>query len=269
MKIASWNLNSIRVRFEKLQNWLVRENPDLVLLQELKCEEAQMPDIDFASYNLVGSYQKTYNGVAILSKYPIDEVKYDFEGNPDSAQARYIEIVCNTPCGYARFISIYFPNGGEVYSDKFDYKLKFYEAFTEYVKKLRRNNELLFVGGDYNVAPGEIDVYDAHGLAKSTCFTMEERSAFHKMVNEAKLLDAYRIAHPDKVEFTWWDYRGNGFSHNKGMRIDHILLNPKAADILLECHIDHEERGKEQASDHAPIVILLELCAASKLALTY
>jgi exodeoxyribonuclease-3 len=258
MKIASWNLNSIRVRFEKLQNWIAKEEPDILCLQELKCEEVAMPDFEGMPYNLAGSYQKTYNGVAILSKYPIDEMKKDFPGNPDSEQARYIEIACNTPSGYGRFISVYCPNGGEVDSDKFEYKLKFYQAFTAHIKKLRQNNELLFIGGDYNIAPMEVDVYDPIAMQKNTCFTMQERVAFHKLLNETKLLDAYRIIHPTKSEFTWWDYRGGGFTHNKGMRIDHILLNPKAANMLTSCYIDYDERGKEQASDHAPIVVVNE-----------
>ena len=254
MKIACWNVNSIRVRQEILEDFLSRENPDILMLQELKCQEPQMPNFDALSYNIVGSYQKTYNGVAIFSKYPIDEVKTDFDGNPDPEQARYIEISCITEIGYCRFICVYVPNGGEIGSDKFSYKLKFYDALTKYVQKLGHNDELLFVSGDYNVAPNDIDVYDPSGLREHVCFTLLEREKLYKLKNECRLLDAYRLLYPLKSEFTWWDYRGGGFSHNKGMRIDHILLNPFAANMLKDCYIDLTAREKPKTSDHAPII---------------
>ena len=255
MKVASWNLNSIRARKLHLEDWLEKEKPDILLLQELKTDINTLPILDCPYYNLVGSYQKTYNGVAILSKYILEDVNFTFPNNPDDTQARYIEATCITELGYTRFVSVYCPNGEKVNSQKFEYKLKFYNAFIDHIKTLRKNDEILIVGGDYNITPAIIDSYD-NSSEEILCCSPMERKIFAKL--QHWLIDSYRVCHPQRAEFTWWDYRGNSFAHNKGLRIDHILLNPKAADRLYDCYIDFEERSKTQPSDHAPIISMFK-----------
>ncbi|MDF2964995.1 MAG: xthA2 [Rickettsiaceae bacterium] len=253
--VAVWNVNSIKARLSNFIEWAERTQPDFILLQELKCEEHKFPfaELESLNYNYAISGQKSYNGVAILSKYPLEEINKNFAGDPDPSHARFIEASAQTEAGYIRLISVYVPNGGEVGSDKFEYKLKFFDEFEKYIVSKQSIDELLIVGGDYNVAPEEIDVYDPKHLQNSTCFTLTERQKMRSLLN-AGFEDAYRLLHPSKAEYTWWDYRGNSFTHNKGMRIDHILLSPKAADALEKCYIDNETRGKLTASDHAPII---------------
>jgi exodeoxyribonuclease-3 len=253
--VAVWNVNSIKARLSNFIEWAERTQPDFILLQELKCEEEKFPfeALESLNYNYAISGQKTYNGVAILSKFPLEEISKNFPDDPDPTHARFIEACAHTEIGYVRIISLYVPNGGEVGSDKFEYKLKFFDQFEKYVKSKICVDELLIIGGDYNVAPEEIDVYDAKYLQNSTCFTLPERKKMRSLLNTG-FEDAYRLLHPNKVEFTWWDYRGNSFTHNKGMRIDHILLSPRAADSLSRCYIDSDVRGKDSASDHAPII---------------
>jgi exodeoxyribonuclease III len=258
IKIAVWNVNSIKARLTNFIEWAEATQPDFILLQELKCEEHKFPfeQLESLNYNYAINGQKTYNGVAILSKYPLEEINKNFAGDPDPTHARFIEACAQTEAGYIRLISLYVPNGGEVGSDKFKYKLDFYDKFEKYLESKKSFDEILIVGGDYNVAPEEIDVYDVRGLQNSTCFTLQERRKLRSLFNLG-FEDAYRFLHPNKAEFTWWDYRGNSFAHNKGMRIDHFLLSPKAVDLLDKCYIDSETRGKDTASDHAPIIVEL------------
>ena len=175
MKIASWNVNSIKARLENVLKWIEANNPDILMLQELKCEESAFPYDAFShlSYNYAIVGQKTYNGVAILSKYPIDEIKCDLPGSPCHDQARFVEIGFNGPFGYVRAINVYAPNGGEVGSDKFDIKLKFLPALQDYLRSIQSYEENIVIGGDFNVAPFDIDVYDFKELENSTCFTLQ------------------------------------------------------------------------------------------------
>lgn len=258
MKIACWNVNSIRSRLTQVISWIEKHDPDVVLFQELKCEELAFPHEAFSHlpYNNAIVGQKTFNGVAVFSKYVIDNIIEDFPGNPYSEQARFVEVSFDTPIGYSRVISVYVPNGGEVHSDKFELKLKFLEAFTKYLHNIKSTEENIIVGGDFNVAPFDIDVYAPQQLQHTTCFTIQERALIRSIFND-DWIDLYRVLYPAKCEYTWWDYRANSFEHNHGMRIDMLLGNPRVGDMVKEFLVDKEARGEEKASDHAPIMMKL------------
>jgi exodeoxyribonuclease-3 len=256
MRVIAWNINSIKVRLEHLRELVKTADPDIVLLQEIKCETEKFPEdlISDLPYNFYISGQKTYNGVAILSKFRADEVNYNFDLNPLPDQARFLEITCNTPKGFYRVISLYAPNGGEVGSDKFHSKLKFYDALTSYLEKKKSIDEKMLIGGDFNIAPFDIDVYAPNELAGSTCFTLQERKKMRSLLNSG-FFDIYRLLNPDKQDFSWWDYRAGAFEQNKGMRIDFILACASAVSDFNKCYIDYDSRAKDKPSDHAPIII--------------
>jgi exodeoxyribonuclease-3 len=256
LKIATWNINSINIRINNLLDFINQHNPDVICLQELKCETDKFPSelLSHLPYNLYINGQKSYNGVAILSKIPADEVKTDFPGNLLSDQARFIEICFNSFMGFTRVISLYAPNGGgEVDSDKFQMKLKFYDQFTDYINSLVSYDEKLFIGADYNIAPFDIDVYDPDNLQDTTCFTIIEKAKMRKILNSG-FVDNFRIIHPEKKEFSWWDYRAGAFEQNKGMRIDTTLSSSNALPFLKDCFIDYQARTQSKPSDHAPVI---------------
>lgn len=257
ISIVTWNVNSVKARLQHLMEFLEKHSPDFVCLQELKCETDAFPTDAFSSlpYNLYIHGQKSYNGVAILSKIPADEIKTDFPDNPIPEQARFIEGGFSTALGYFRIISLYVPNGGEVDSDKYKMKLDFYDKFTNYISDINSIDEHLCIGSDYNVAPFDIDVYNPKSLENSTCFTLPERKKMRTLIN-AGLDDCFRIINPTSKEFSWWDYRGAAFEHNKGMRIDTILANATATSKVKNAFIDLESRSKSKPSDHAPVIIV-------------
>ena len=259
ISIATWNVNSIKARLPNVVEWLRNAKPDVVLLQELKCLEEAFPkmEIEDCGYNVAAHGQKTYNGVAILSKFPIEDVTRNIPEFEDDA-ARYIEGVISVGGGAIRVASVYVPNGQEPGSEKFQYKMRFFEKLHHHLKTLRDYDEKILIGGDYNCAPEDIDVYDPKSLRGTTCFHPDEQAHMRKLFNLG-YADVYRKLHPHKHEFSWWDYRAGAFNYNKGMRIDHILANPKAADSMVGCVIDAEPRGHEKASDHTPVVCTLEL----------
>jgi exodeoxyribonuclease-3 len=299
LKIASWNVNSLRARIDHVMDFLETEDPDVLLLQETKCEDIQFPEETFAPlpYNIFKFGQKSYNGVAILSKLPADEIKTSFVGNPCSDQARFIEIACKTSIGYSRIISVYVPNGFEVGSDKFVTKLEFYDALTAYLLSIKRHDEHLIIGGDFNVAPFDIDVYSKEEMKDSLCFSALEKDKMRILLNQG-FEDLYRLSHMNTVasvqeedlktnveqqsihehvssgnrtvfkdrilksdecaEFSWWDYRAGGFEKNLGLRIDMILGTISAANMLTDCFIVKKYRGLDKPSDHAPVVSVFE-----------
>lgn len=261
LKVASWNVNSIRSRIDHVLEFLQDESPDFLLLQETKCEDAQFPDDAFASlpYNILKSGQKSYNGVAILSKIPVDEIKTDFPGNPCSDQARFIEIACTTSIGYSSIISVYVPNGSEIGSDKFAVKLEFYDALTSYLLSIKKHDEHIIIGGDFNVAPFDIDVYSVLDLQNALCFSAPEKNKFRGLLNQG-FEDLYRLSHTNVQEFSWWDYRAGGFEKNLGLRIDMILGTISAANVLSDCFIATRYRGLDKPSDHAPVVAVFGNC---------
>jgi exodeoxyribonuclease-3 len=255
MKIATWNVNSIKSRLEHLLEYLRSdEAPDILLLQELKCQTESFPymEVEDAGYNVAVHGQKTYNGVAILSKFPIDEVVKELPGASEDDHARYIEAVISLKNSAIRVASIYVPNGQSPDSDKFQYKLKFFDRLYAHIEGLLKYDEALILGGDYNVAPAPIDVFDPAGMDGTTCFHIDERKKFRNLIGLG-LIDAYRASNDNKQQFSWWDYRAGAWQKNMGMRIDHLLLSPEAADLLQESDVYMPLRAKERASDHTPV----------------
>ncbi|ABD46406.1 exodeoxyribonuclease III [Neorickettsia sennetsu] len=256
LKVATWNVNSIRQRAEAVSALLVSENLDVLLLQELKCQESDFPLHVFndLSYNVILKCQKGYNGVAIASRWPItkisDEIYMDGE-------ARYIEGVISFFDKCIRLISIYIPNAQAAGSPRFEYKMQFHDALARRIHGyLLNNNDIMLLGGDMNAAPEDIDVYDPVKLDGCTGFHIEERSKLRELLNLG-LFDTFRMKYPTKQEFSWWDYRGGGLQRNEGMRIDHILASAEGMDHLLDCYILKELRHISRPSDHVPVVCVL------------
>lgn len=256
IKIASWNVNSIRSRVEHLGYFIKQYDYDILLLQELKATHENFPYMEFEEmgYNIKILGQKSYNGVAIFSKFPLEDVVCGIPGY-DDAQARYIEAVISIPQGALRVASVYVPNGEALDSPKFSYKMEFLHHLKKHMEQLLEYEEAIIIGGDYNIAPNFLDVYNEK-LDGELCFSKQERSKFSAIANLG-YIDSYRAIHPHKQQFSWWDYRGGGWQYNKGMRIDHLLISPQTADKLLECEIYYDMRGLEKASDHAPIGLKL------------
>ncbi|HJD60870.1 MAG TPA: exodeoxyribonuclease III [Rickettsia endosymbiont of Degeeriella rufa] len=255
MKIATWNINSIKMRISILRDFLANENPDILLLQELKCESDKFPfeELSDLPYNFFVHGQKSYNGVAILSKFPADEIVKDFPNNNCSDQARFIEARISLPIGFCNIISLYAPNGSMVGSDKFTAKLAFYDSFFNYLSSKKSFDEKTIIGGDFNIAPFDIDVYSPTALENTTCFTEIEQKKMRTILNSG-FEDCYRFLNPKKQEFSWWDYRAGCFEQNKGMRIDMILGSNNSIDYLENCYMDYNLRTKEKPSDHIPVI---------------
>jgi exodeoxyribonuclease-3 len=254
VKIASWNVNSIKARLANVLDWLSAAAPDIVLLQEIKSVEETFPALEIAGlgYNLAISGQKTYNGVAILSKTPLEIAHTALPGDKDDAQARYVEAVTKTDAGVLRVASIYLPNGNPVDSDKFGYKLAWMKRLERHARELLALEEPTILGGDYNVIPLDEDCYDPAAWAGDALFRPESRAAFRALVNLG-FTDAFRVSHAEPGAYTFWDYQRGAWQKDNGIRIDHLLLSPQAADLLVESDIDRGPRGKEKASDHTPI----------------
>jgi exodeoxyribonuclease-3 len=250
MRIATWNVNSIKARLPRVLEWLKDANPDVVLLQELKVVDENFPrmEIEDLGYNVESHGQKTYNGVAILSKRPIEDVERGLPGDDDDEQARYIEATIGT----ARVASIYLPNGNPIDTDKFPYKLAWMDRLIAHTRSLLATEECFVLGGDYNVCPQDIDCYAPERFTNDALCQPESRSKFREMVYLG-LTDAYRVQHPNVVAYSYWDYTAGAWQKDNGVRIDHLLLSPQAADRLQATGIDKDPRGKERPSDHTPV----------------
>jgi exodeoxyribonuclease-3 len=250
INVVTWNINSIRARLPLVLDWLKENAPDVVLLQETKVVDDQFPreEIENLNYNIALYGQKTYNGVAILSKFPLEDVVSGIPGFEDD-QARYIEAVTKG----VRVASIYVPNGMAVGSDKYQYKLNFLKHLYSHVQTLLAYDEAFLLGGDFNIAPQDQDVYDPTEWHEQVLCSTPEREGFRSLLYLG-LTDALRALHPhEKDLYTWWDYRGAAWQNNEGLRIDHFLLSPQAADHLTEVSVDKAVRALEKASDHAPV----------------
>jgi exodeoxyribonuclease-3 len=262
LTIASWNVNSVKSRLHQLLPWLREAGPDMVLLQETKTVDHGFPamEIEELGYHLALSGQKSYNGVAILSKLPLEDVTRALpclENIPDE-EARYIEAVA---CGEGvalRVASVYVPNGQSTGSEKFPYKLRFLDRLRAHMRQRLELEEIMLLGGDFNVAADPIDLYDPVGLEGTICYHPEERKRFHSLLHLG-LTDAFRALHPQEKAFTWWDYRARGFDAQKGLRIDYLLASPQAADRMTDCRILEKMRGGEKPSDHAPVLCTIEV----------
>ena len=249
MKIATWNVNSIKVRIPHLMEWVKQAQPDVVLLQELKTTDEQFPRevIDELRYNVAVVGQKTYNGVAILSKMPIDVQQTALPGDSSDEQARYIEAIVDD----IRVASIYLPNGNPVDTEKFSYKLAWMKRLIIHVRTLLSYEESLVLGGDFNVCPTDDDVYDPKGFADDALCRPESRARFRELCHLG-FTDSLRALNPHPGLFTYWDYQAGRWNRDEGLRIDHLLLSPQAADRLLASGVDKGPRGMEKPSDHTP-----------------
>jgi exodeoxyribonuclease-3 len=267
IRIASWNVNSIKSRLDNALTWLRAAQPDVLCLQEIKCVDEAFPKDAFADmgYNAAVHGQKTYNGVAILSKWPIDEAVRGLPGGggrgkdkEDDGEARYLEAVISLDGSALRVASIYAPNGNPVDSDKYPYKLGWMARLKAHAAGLLRLEEPLALAGDYNVIPEPEDVYDPEAWAEDALFRMETRRTFRALLNLG-LTDALRACDGASHRYTFWDYQGGAWQKDRGLRIDHILLSPQAAARLKGCEIDRTPRSWEKPSDHTPIVAELAL----------
>jgi exodeoxyribonuclease III len=255
MKIATWNVNSVRTRVEQAVAWLKAAAPDVVCFQELKCSDDQFPREAFESlgYNCAVHGQKTYNGVAILSRRPIEDATPRLPGGDETDDhARYIEALVPGEKGMLRVASIYAPNGNPIATPKFTYKLAWMERLAKHAKKLLASEEAIALMGDYNVIPEPRDCYDPKDWLKDALFQPESRAALRR-VEYLGYTDAFRACNAQGGQYTFWDYQAGAWQRNKGIRIDHILLSPQAADRLKTCAIDKQVRDGEHPSDHVPI----------------
>ena len=279
IKIASWNVNSINARLPNVIEWLKESKADVIMFQELKCLEEKFPlsALEDMGYNLAIHGQKTYNGVAIASKSPIEDIVYGLPTFQEDSQARFIQ-------GFTFGINIgcvYVPNGAEVGSEKYDYKLRFMNCLTEQVKNTLEHDEEFLIAGDFNIAR---TIWDTHKRkledARILTSTKEVR-ALNSFINTTGLIDIVRLQHPIVDEFSsehpytepdnskdtsgtraaenchlysWWDYRNNSYTQNLGFRIDYIFANPKLADKITNAYIDQKPRGLTKASDHTPVI---------------
>lgn len=249
MVLASWNVNSLRIRLEQVLEWLQAHKPDVLCLQEIKLQDEEFPGeaVRAAGYQAVFAGQKTYNGVAILSRAPARDVVADLPGAQDPQR----RILAATVDG-VRVINVYVPNGSEVGSDKYAYKLRWLGHLAEFVRAELRAHGRLAVLGDFNVAPEDRDVHDPVAWEGSVLVSAPERAAL-RAVMDAGLRDAFRKFEDGPGHFTWWDYRAAAFRRNHGLRIDHILVSESLFEACRVCAIDRSVRKLERPSDHAPI----------------
>ncbi len=254
MKIAAWNVNSLNVRLPHVVDWLNEHQTDVLCLQELKQENTKFPisALEEIGYHAAFEGQKTYNGVAILSRTPITDVSKGMLDFPDEQK----RVIAATVDG-VRVICVYIPNGQNVDSDKYQYKLKWLDALIAYVQKEMAQHSRVALLGDYNIAPADADVHDPVLWAGQVLCTDAERSAFRRLIGLG-LHDAFRLFEQPEKSFTWWDYRMMGFRRNHGLRIDHILLSDALKSSCVECVIDKLPRKREQPSDHAPVFVTLK-----------
>jgi len=250
MKIATWNVNSLNARRDHLLRWLGEFDPDVVLLQELKGVEEKFPmmDVNAAGYEAVVVGQKTYNGVAIVSKTPIEVTATRLPGEEEDEQARYVEGIVNG----VRLGCIYLPNGNPAPGDKYDYKLRWMRRLYAHAQTLLKTEEPFVLGGDYNVIPEPEDVYAPQKWTRDALYLPESRNALRCIVNLG-LTDAFRACNSEGGRYSWWDYRSGSWDRDEGCRIDHLLLSPQAADKLGASGIDKTPRGWDKPSDHTPV----------------
>jgi len=249
VKLATWNVNSLKVRLPQVLDWLAAHGPDVLCLQETKLEDANFPaaDITAAGYRPVYAGQKTYNGVAILCRTSPEEVVAGIPGY-DDPQKRLLAATIDG----VRTICIYVPNGESVDSDKYRYKLDWLARLTAWLKEQIAAYPRLAVLGDFNIAPEERDVHDPKAWEGQVLFSAPERAAFAALL-ESGLADSFRLFDQADKSYTWWDYRMNAFKRNLGLRIDHILLSPELTKKCKSCAIDRDMRVRERPSDHAPV----------------
>jgi exodeoxyribonuclease-3 len=260
MRIATWNVNSIRQRMDVLQAWLAERQPDIVCLQEVKCTDEAFPrePLEAMGYNVAVHGQKTWNGVALLSKLPFDEVAPGLMGDDADVQARFLEALVSTKSGALRVVSLYLPNGNPAPGDKYTYKLKWMDRLIAFSDERLKLEEPLLLAGDYNVIPAPLDARRPEAWTNDALFLMPTRERFRALTNLG-LTDAIRAVSDAGDLYTFWDYQAGAFQKNDGIRIDHLLLSPQAADRLVDAGIDRHVRGWDKPSDHVPVFVDLDI----------
>ena len=264
MLIATWNVNSIRTRLSQIINWINQVKPDILCLQETKVINDDFPLEPFEKlgYEVIIHGQKSYNGVAILSKNKIEKVNKGFISNPIEEnikneffeQKRLISAVING----LRIVNIYVPNGSSLDSDKFKYKIEWLKRLSYFIDEEERKGELICLLGDFNIAPSEIDIHSPKKYDKGIMASDIERDALNNVL-KGRFIDSFRVFEKNTGHWSWWDYRNNAFELNKGWRIDHIYISNKLSSKLKSCVIDRSQRENIQPSDHVPVMINLEI----------
>ncbi len=258
MKIATWNINGIKARIDGLLSWLDEAEPDVVCLQEIKSVDEGFPAaaIEELGYKVETHGQKGFNGVALLSKCPLEDVRRGLPGDDRDEQARFIEAVAITDNGAVRIAGAYMPNGNPVDSPKLDYKLAWMERLQHWAQERIRLEEPLVIAGDYNIIPEAVDARNPQNWVGDALFLPGSRQALRKMM-ALGFVDAVRSVCDDAETYTFWDYQAGAWQKNNGIRIDHMLLSPEASDRLISAGIDKHVRAWEKPSDHVPVWINL------------
>jgi exodeoxyribonuclease-3 len=259
MKIATFNINGIKARAEALPAWLDEAQPDVVLLQEIKSVDEAFPRELFEDrgYNVETHGQKSFNGVAILSKLPLEDVTRGLPGDATDEQARYIEATVMGEDSALRICGLYLPNGNPVPGPKYDYKLAWMERLRARAEALLAEETPFLMAGDYNIIPQAEDAKHPENWREDALFRLESRNAFRRILNLG-LTDAFRARHQGPGHYSFWDYQAGAWNRDNGIRIDHLLLSPACADRLRDCQIDRDVRGREKPSDHVPVWVDLD-----------
>ena len=257
MKISSWNVNSVRARIANILNYLKNSKPDILLIQEIKTEEKNFPFIDFTNLGYKSHIfgQKSYNGVAFLSKINIDKIDLKFFKDKNN-QSRIIVGNIRNQSKIITLINIYVPNGNPIGTEKYEYKKYWYNSFIKKISKTLEKNKNIIIGGDFNVIPEEIDVYDYKKYENDALFKLEIRKKFRELINLG-FQDIYRHINKDVQEYTFWDYMAGSWRKNHGMRIDHFLVSNNLLENIKNVNIDKKPRSKIKPSDHTPIELEL------------
>ncbi len=252
MRIATWNVNSVRARLPNILAWLAEAKPDILLMQEIKCETEAFPALEFnaAGYAIHALGQKSYNGVAIASLHKIENVQENIPDAAEDTQARYLEATIQG----LRLASIYLPNGNPLGTEKYTYKLDWLKKLKRRATELLRIEKPVILGGDFNVIPTERDVYDPQGWEQDALYAPSSRAAYREILNLG-YTEIFRAQHPTDCAYSFWDYQGGAWQQNKGLRIDHFLLSPEAVDRAGACTIDRAPRAQDKASDHTPVIL--------------
>jgi exodeoxyribonuclease III len=260
MRIATWNVNSVRQRMDSLLAWLAERQPDIVCLQEIKCVDDAFPrePIEALGYNVAVHGQKTFNGVALLSKLPFDEVAPGLIGDTSDVQARFLEAIVSTKNGAVRVVSLYLPNGNPAPGDKYAYKLNWMDRLIKFSHERLKLEEPFVLAGDYNVIPAAADAKRPEVWTKDALFLPQTREKYRALLNLG-LTDALRASSDANDLYTFWDYQAGAWQKNDGIRIDHLLLSPQSADRLTGTGIDKHLRSWDKPSDHVPVWIDLDI----------
>jgi exodeoxyribonuclease-3 len=260
MRIATWNVNSIKQRMDNFLGWLAERQPDVVCLQETKCVDEAFPrePLEALGYNVSVHGQKAYNGVAILSKTRFDEVRSGLPGDAGDSQSRFLEAVVSTASGVMRVACLYLPNGNPPGTEKYDYKLKWMDRLIHYARERLTLEEPLVLAGDFNVIPTAADAHNPAAWQGDALFLPQTRERYRALRNLG-LTDAVRAGGDQPGLYTFWDYQAGAWPKNDGIRIDHVLLSPQAADRLVGTEIDRHVRGWAKPSDHVPVVVDLAI----------